>query len=122
MCVMIKQSVMAGLLCVLAANCGGSESGPCSDSVLVGDWSNAEGSQTLSFGGSCTFSDDTCHYSGTYPNTTAENGSVAFTIDSVSSEVEPCLTVGTHQCGYEVIGGSVLTVDCGTGEFSYTKK
>lgn len=114
---------MVGLIGVLVTNCGGG--GACSDSPIVGSWTNEAGSQTLTFNGACGYSDNSCGHVGTYPAITSNSGNVDITITAVATSAPAgCLTTGTHNCEYEIAesgGDTALGIFCGGSELVYVK-
>ncbi len=103
----MKNFLLISICLVALAGCGSdSASSSCSSSPLLGTWTTS--GQTTIFASDCTWSNSTCHNSGTYPATTATSGTVTIHVTSVQSGApNSCLDLGAHSCTYSINNGTL---------------
>jgi len=109
--------LLLALACAGCAKSSGSDlSSPCSELNVAGTWV-AKWSYLL-LSSNCTGSETTCNSRFTY-NTTDE-GDVLVSVSETNGSAG-CMPVGEHTCTFSR-SGNELTIDCGDGAISYTKR
>lgn len=95
-----------------------SSSKSCSNSALFGRWiSISDKNHRLTFTGSCHYKNDSCNSTGTYPNTTANEGKIKINVETRDGNVSPeCPIIGDANCKYSIntsVTPKQLTFSCG---------
>ena len=98
-------------------SCGSKESSSataaCATTSVLGTYTRTDGSavRSLIIQDDCTFTEQYCGWSGTYPNVTSSAGTVSLTVSTKTRNDEICGQIGVTSCEYSLVG-SVLSLKC----------